>query len=72
LVIVAVPAAAQVGGVTDTVGVAGVGRIFSTVNDCEGAEVHIPKVAVTVYAWPYVTPVIEPPIPTVGPVGLNV
>jgi hypothetical protein len=72
LLIVLVPAAAQVAAVLLMVGTAGVANWAALLNEAEAVEVQPPLVAVTVYEVPRVIPLIAPPAPTVGPAGVNV
>jgi hypothetical protein len=72
LLIVLVPAAAQVATVLLMVGTAGVANWAALLNEAEAVEVQPPLVAVTVYEVPRVMPLIAPPAPAVGPAGVNV
>ena len=68
----ALPAVPQVAATTFTAGVAGVTSIAALLNDADATEVQLPFPAVTVYDVPTIIPVIAPPAPAVGPVGVNV
>ena len=70
--IVLVPSAKHVGGTVVIVGIAGVTNIAKFVNPAEATEVQLPFPAVTVYPVPKVIPLIAPPAPTVGPIGVKV
>jgi hypothetical protein len=72
LLIVLVPAAAQVAALLLMVGTAGVANWAALLNEAEAVELQLPLVAVTVYEVPGVMPLIAPPAPTVGPAGVNV
>ena len=68
---VLLPAAAQVGGVPVIAGTAGAAIAGALLKDALAAELQLPSLAITVYPVPVAIPVITPPVPTAGPVGVN-
>ena len=61
----------QVAAVVVIVGVNGVTNIAALLKDVLDAELQLPLLVTTVYESPTVIPDINPPAPTVGPLGVN-
>ena len=68
---VLVPAELQVAAVVFIVGADGVTNIAALLKDALDAELQLPLLEITVYEVPTVIPDINPPTPTVGPLGVN-